>query len=270
MIWQPYINLVEALLKYTDRESRKQAYAAALQAIRIAPEVAGTHTTLGRVYMSIGERDAARRCFERAIGISPTDAAATTNLAILDLHGGRLNRAGQGLRSVAAANPGVAKHAYNVRVAATHWVMRALDFGTLAWLAQLALDLYVRRPLGGILALAVSAVYVTVTGVLYARLPKPMRRLVVEHLMGRHRVVSALFIGLFAYFVWASVAAATQHSPGEGFSARDVAIFAIALAVRFPSRIRSFAEPYVLRRRYRRYVLGDVPIPVIPRQRTNP
>jgi Flp pilus assembly protein TadD len=258
-LWQPYVNLVEALMKSPDRDKRRAAYLAANTAVELAPTISSTHITLGRVYMSIGERDAARACFERALMLNPTDPTAHTNLAILELNRGRVTAAGQGFRNVAASNPGNRAYVNNVSVAAGHWYARALDIGTFVCFAQILCDVFIPRPLGGQVALGLTAAYVIATGILFARLPKPLRILVWRHVRTRDHVASVLFVVFLALITWSSVAAVVARTPVA--SGENVAILALMMVVRFRVRFQRWLQPFLLRRRYRDYVLGRNPAP---------
>jgi tetratricopeptide (TPR) repeat protein len=264
-LWQPYVNLVEALLKSPEREQRRQAYAAAKTAVALAPATSSTHITLGRVYMSIGERDAARACFERALALSPADATAHTNLAILDLNRGRVTAAGQGFGNVAASNPGNRAYVNNVSVAAGHWYARALDVGTFICFGQILLDVFLPRPLGGQLALALTAAYLLATSVLFVRLPRPLRILVGRHVRGRDHAASLLFLLFLALITWASVGDVFIRSTVRPAGSEDVVLLGLMMVIRFRVRFQRWAQPYLLRRRYRTYVLGGDAL--VPRQR---
>jgi tetratricopeptide (TPR) repeat protein len=264
-VWQPYINLTEALLKFSDPHRRKLAYDAANRAVAIAPNTPSTHVTLGRVYASIGERDAALGCYERALALNPADPTAHTNLAILDLNRGRLRRAGHNLRTVAASNPGVDTYANNVGVAADHWYARTLDIGAVVCLLQLLAQFFVPVPLGGFVALGFVALYLITSATMYARLPKPLRILVRRNLR-RGNQLPTLMLGLVFVIVTAPsiLEAATGSRPDTG--AANLVLFPIMLVIRFRGRIQHWISPYLLRRRYRGVVL-DGAAPVIPRQR---
>jgi tetratricopeptide (TPR) repeat protein len=267
LVWQPYINLTEALLKFPEIARRKLAYEAAQQAVKLAPNTPSTHVTLGRVYASIGELDAAFACYQRALAISPSDPTAHTNLAILDLNRGRLGRAGRNLRTVAASNPGVDTYANNVGVAASHWYARVLDIGAIVCLAQILAQYFLSAPLGGFVALAFVGLYVLVTAGAYARLPKPLRVLVRRNIRNGNGLPTVLLGIVFALITAQSLfeAVAGQRS---GESATNVILFPIVLIVRFRGRIRQWAQPYLLRRRYGSIVAGDPAI--IPTQRPAP
>jgi tetratricopeptide (TPR) repeat protein len=269
-IWQPYINLTEALLKFPDPERRKLAYEAASRAVQLAPDSSSTHVTLGRLYASIGEREAALACYERALAISPSDATAHTNLAILDLNRGRLTRAGRNLRSVAASNPGVETYANNVGVAANHWYARVLDIGAVICLVQLLAQYFLPVPLGGFVALGSVALYLIASIAMYARLPQPMRILVRQNFRASEsRIATALLALAFILVTLPSIEEAVSGSrPGTGVA--NVILFPIMLVIRFHGRIQQMAQPYLLRRRYRATVLGGAAAPVIPPQRPAP
>ena len=267
LIWQPYVNLTEALLRFEDLERRRAAYLAAKRAVEISPASPNTHVTLGRVLMSIGERDAAHACFERALSLSPTDATAHTNLAILDLNRGRLSRAGRGLRTVAASNPGVSTYASNVSVAARHWYVRALDIGTFICFAQILITFFVPGRTGGWTALGITGVYLAVTLAMYVRLPKPLRVLLVRHVRTRNRAASTFFLLYLCLITWSSLAQATSATDIQPASAENLLVLGILMTVRFRGRVQHWAQPLRLRRRYRRYVLGGDPTPLIPQQR---
>jgi Flp pilus assembly protein TadD len=268
-IWQPHVNLVEALLKLPDKDKRKRAYEAAKTAVALAPMNSSTHVTLGRVLMSIGERDAARACFERALGLNPTDATAHTNLAILDLNRGRVTAAGKGFRSVAAANPGNRAYVSNVSIAAAHWYARALDIGTFVCFLQIALDVFAPRPLGGQIALGLIAAYLVITAILFVRLPKPLRILVGRHIRGQDRVTSLVFLLILALVTWTSFGAVFVKSTLPTAGGQNIVLLVIMMFIRFRMRFQRWARPYLLRRRYRKHVIGSdaEAAALIPQQR---
>jgi Flp pilus assembly protein TadD len=255
-IWQPYMNLVEALLKSPEKEQRRQAYVAAKTAIALAPDISSTHITLGRVYMHIGEHDAAQASFERALALNPTDATASTNLAILDLNRGRVAAAGAGFGTVAASHPGNRAYVNNVSVAASHWFARALDVGTFACFGQILLDVFLPSPLGGQFALALMGAYFAVTAILFVRLPKPMRVLVARHVRHRDHAASVLFLLFLALITWSSVAEVIEHGTAQLAGTENIVFIGLMMVIRFRVRFQRWLEPYLRRRRYRGYVLG--------------
>jgi tetratricopeptide (TPR) repeat protein len=268
-IWQPYINLTEVLLKFPDPQRRRLAYEAAGRAVLIEPNSSSTHVTLGRVYASIGERDAARACYERALAISPDDATTHTNLAILDLDRGRLVRASRNLRSVAASNPGVESYANNVGVAANNWYARLLDIGGAVCFVQLVAMFVLPAPIGGWAGLGALALYLVGSAVGYARLPAPVRVLVRRTVVSRDGRFATLMLGIVVVLV--SLMSAQEALSGvRSIDVRTMIVFPIMLGIRFRDRIRQFVQPYLLRRRYRAVVLRGDPTPGVPPQRSGP
>jgi len=271
LVWQPHVNLVEALIKFPEPELRRRAYEAATTAVEIAPMVSSTHVTLGRVYMSIGEWDDASACFGRALALHPEDASAQTNNAILDLHRGRIAAAGRTLRAVAGAHPGVPTHLHNVTVVARHWWARLRDVGALICLVQLVLDVCTRTGDGPLIGLGLTVAYLVTVPILVARQPKAMRPLVRAQ-MRLHDPVNLLLGIAFVMVTWMTVATlGTDLSGGSGFTGGPVSVVLLTVIIviwiweRLPTRL----EPYRLRRRYRATVLGGT-VSRIPRQRPAP
>jgi Flp pilus assembly protein TadD len=254
--WQAYMALVEALLPSPDKEHRRLAYEAAKTSVGVAPEISTTHITLGRVYMSIGEDEAAHDCFVRALQMNPTDATAQTNLAILDLNRGRLTAAGKGLRAVAASDPGNRSYANHVGVPAGRWYVRALDVGTVVCLGQVLLNVLLPRPLGGALALALVAFYGAAMAVQFIRLPKSLRALVIRHVRTRDQPSSLLFAIFFALITLASLTAIIIGPDLWPLGVEEIAVVGLMMVIRFWSPLRQWRQKRVLRRRYRGYVLG--------------
>ncbi len=265
LVWQPYINLAEALLKFPDPARRKLAYEAARESVRLAPNVPSTHVTLGRVYASIGERAAALASYERALAIDPTDATAHTNLAILDLNRGRLTKAGQNLRAVAASNPGVSTYANNVGVAADRWYIRALDVGAVACFLELIAQFVAPVAYAGYIAVGLLLSYLGLIAVQYARLSAPLRTLTRRNLIGPRRFPTIL---LAIVFVFVTLSALDEVATGVRPNAPGtIWLLPLIILFRFRTRIQEWLQPYRLRRRYRATVLGTDG-PVIPQPRS--
>jgi Flp pilus assembly protein TadD len=178
--WRCHVTLADTSMVGTLPEEKKAAYHAALRAVSLAPHQAGTHVTLGRVLLSIGENDRAREAFERALALDPANAAALSNLAITRLRRGRIVAAGRSFGEVAAANPADHLFAHNVTATAFLWVQRVIDLGVLSVLVQMVVALLVPDSWRVVTGLAVSALCLTAAAVMYARLPAPMRKLVLR------------------------------------------------------------------------------------------
>jgi tetratricopeptide (TPR) repeat protein len=266
--WPGYVALTEALLPSPDRDRRRGAYEAAGRAVTLAPQIATTHVTMGRVLLSIGERQAAQACFERAIGLNPTDPTAHINLAVVDLRRGRVARAARGLGGVAAANPAVATYANNVKVAAAHWYQRVLDVGALACFAQVVLVALVRpATAGATIGLALSAAYVLAAGVLFVRLPRPMRTLVIGRAGDRANLWATIaLVVVFGVITFGSIQSLRSDEDAPILHNGTVVIWLGFLLLRFRYRLLRSLRWLRLRRTYRAYVLGESGPPVIPRQ----
>ncbi len=266
LVWQPYVNLTEALLRFPGVAQRKLAYEAATRAVHLAPNVTSTHVTLGRVYVSIGARDEAAACYERALAINPMDPTALTNLGSLALLRGRLAQASRTFRTVAASHPSVETFANNVGVAASRWNDRALDLAACACVAQFVAHFAAPAPFGALVAFGIVALYAATIAIMYGRLPAAMRVLVRHDLRTANSLPSKA-IGVV--MVLTLLPAIDELAAGAPTPARlfDLILLSGLTMMRFPSAIRRWAAPRLLQRQYRAAIFGDRAGPAIPRQR---
>lgn len=257
LAWQSHVNLVEALLTLPDRDLRRQAYASAKTAVRLGPEATSTHLALGRVYASIGETKRAHDCYARALALDPTDAIARTNMAALALRQGRIAAAGAGFRSVAGTNPDNKAYVDNVGVAANHWLVRICDIGAFVLFVVLMVSAVPPEAIRTPTVLALTGAYLLGTVVTFARLPRAMRVLVRQHARAGRNLASLVLLA----FALTVVTLTGALAPPTAMSVSDptsLSVFVtILVALRFRRRIQRWIQPYLLRRRYSAYVVGD-------------
>lgn len=267
--WRPQINLAEALMVGKTPEAKKGSYAAATRALELAPHLASTHVTMGRVLLSIGEHAYARRYFESALAVEPENAAAHTNLAVTHLRSGRLARAGRGFGDVAAAHPAEALYANNVGATAFTWTQRALDAGVMVVFGQLIVALIVPSPIRTIIGVLTTVGYAIAVAVFYRRLPTPMRRLV---LRGRSSTLTRMnwlvVAAVVGWMLWMTGAELTGHR--LTIDTLLIRVWATVLAFRLYYRFGPRLVVARQRRQYRHTVLGPSgrPVVIVPPQRS--
>jgi tetratricopeptide (TPR) repeat protein len=179
-IWQTHVILVDALLAQGSVESLRTAYRAARQARDLAPEEPEVHNACGRLYQAISDPAAARACYGRALALDPHNSTARNNLAVVELRQGRATVAGERLRDVLAERPTEALYQRNAKATAAIWASRLMEFGTLAWLAELILAQACgsRWPLRLGLTALLLGTYVGVAALRYRRLSPALRAMV--------------------------------------------------------------------------------------------
>ena len=102
--WTSHYALARALL--VQRRPRvRDAYAASLRAVELAPDLAATHTLVGLCLEGLGDREAAERAYRNALAIDPQHATAQHQLAALHLTRGRLGHGARLLRSAVGQSP---------------------------------------------------------------------------------------------------------------------------------------------------------------------
>jgi tetratricopeptide (TPR) repeat protein len=267
--WRPQINLAEALMVDRSPEAKRGAYDAAARALELAPHLASTHVTMGRVLLSIGEHDYARSYFESALALEPENAAAHTNLAVSHLRRGRLSKAGRGFGAVAAAHPAEALYANNVSATAYSWAQRVIDAGIVLVIVQLVVALTLPSPARTVIGVATTAGYAAAIAIFYRRLPVAMGQLV---LRGRNSSLTQLnwlaFAIVVGWMLWLSITELTGHRPHVQLAAMPIWIVGIAarLRYRFGPRLAWLRQ----RRKYRYRVLGSTgrPMAYVPSQRS--
>ncbi|GIH18575.1 tetratricopeptide repeat protein [Rugosimonospora africana] len=177
--WEPFVVLAEALLAGEDAQSALAARDAVDRALELSPHNNEILVLAGRVALALGDLRTARARYEQVLAVSPEDAAARVNLAVLDLHQSRTTAAADRFQAVVAANPGNPRLVRNVQLAATMWLGR-LHLATsgvylACWLAAATLSPGAVRD--GLAAL-VAAGTVVLAGLAYRRLPSGTRRMV--------------------------------------------------------------------------------------------
>lgn len=88
-LWVTHYTLGRALLRGR-RPRVRDAYAAALEAVRLAPHEADPHNLVGMCLADLRQPKDARIAYEHALRLDPHHAHALNNLAVLDLGGGKL------------------------------------------------------------------------------------------------------------------------------------------------------------------------------------
>jgi tetratricopeptide (TPR) repeat protein len=177
--WEPFVVLAEALLAAENTQSGLAARDAVDRALALSPNNNEVLVLAGRVALALGDLRTARARYEQVLAVSPEDAAARVNLAVLDLHRSRTTAAADRFQVVVAANPGNPQLVRNVQLGATMW-LRQLHLATsglylACWLAAATLSPGAVRD--GVAAL-VAAGTVVLTGLAYRRLPSGTRRMV--------------------------------------------------------------------------------------------
>jgi tetratricopeptide (TPR) repeat protein len=267
-VWATHVTLTDVLLLSEQREARKEAYESAKRALEIAPSVPGAHNTMGRVLLSIGEHRLAQAHFEKAIALDPANSAAHTNLAITDLHKGRLTAASRRFGEVVADNPTVTSYVGNVNVAATAWIQRALDYVWLLCAIEMVVGLGLGLAYGPFIALGAVVLAAGLTVLSYRRLTKPIRVLIRRKAREPNHLIAGLLIaGLLAIATISVVAAAIAPDAGSDIVGPIVVWFAVAAIVRFYGRIQQRTQWISRRRKYSRFVLGEDRKAMVPRQR---
>lgn len=93
-----------------------EAWNAAAEAVRLDPLEPCTHSTVGTVALAGGHLDTAERAFRAVLSLSPGDADALHDLALVGERRGRLTTAVEGFAAAAAADPYEPTAAHNVLV----------------------------------------------------------------------------------------------------------------------------------------------------------
>ena len=182
-LWQTHVNLVESLLADGSVPALRDAYRSVRQARLIAPEEPEVHIAAGRFYHAISDPAAARRCYQRTLALDPHNGTARNNLAVVELRQGRPTRAGERLQDVLAERPTDALYQRNAKATAISWTHRLLEFGTLAWLAELLIAQVSGRlwPVRLGAAVLIAGGYLGVAWLRYRRLAPALRRMVREN-----------------------------------------------------------------------------------------
>ena len=267
-VWATHVTLTDVLLMSDMKEARREAYESAKRALEIAPDVPGTHNTMGRVLLSIGEHQLAQTYFERAIALDPTNSAAHTNLAITDLHKGRLSAASRRFGEVVANNPSVTSYVGNVNVAASAWIQRLLDYGWGVLTVEVIVGLALGLAYGPVIALGVVALGLVIAGLSYRRLTKPIRTLVLQKAREGGVLLAGLILaGLFVLITSSVIDAAVSGTDQLGIVGPTLVWWGVAAIVRFYGRIQQRTKWISRRRKYSKFVLGDERKSMIPAPR---
>jgi Flp pilus assembly protein TadD len=99
--WRGHLSLVEALR----RVDGPSAYTAARRLVELAPQEPDAHIAYGSAAAAAGDRVTARRSFERALALDPSNATARNNLAVLDMREKAWRRALAGFRASQRMDP---------------------------------------------------------------------------------------------------------------------------------------------------------------------
>ncbi len=270
-VWATHVTLADVLLLSDQREARKEAYESAQRAMELGPTVPGTHNTMGRVLLSIGEHRLAEQHFQSAIALDPANSAAHTNLAITDLHKGRLTAASRRFGEVVADNPTVTSYVGNVNVAANAWIQRALDYAWLLCAFELLVGLAFGFAYGPAIALAAVALGAVALLMSYRRLTKPIRQLVRRKARDSNNLIAAVLIGGLLVFNTITVAAAAFGPDAAAVAVGPTLVwFVVGAIVRFYGRIQHATRLIARRRRYSRFVLGKDRSSAVPQPRRSP
>ena len=181
-LWQPHVNLVEALIGDGSVPALQDAYRSVRQARTLAPEEPEVHIAAGRFYHAISDPATAKRCYQRTLALDPSNGTARNNLAVVELRQGRPTRAGARLQDVLAERPTEPLYQRNAKATAVSWTHRLLELGTVAWIVELLVG--VSTPLWTVrLGVAVALVggYLALAGTQYRRLSPALRRMVREN-----------------------------------------------------------------------------------------
>lgn len=105
------------------RPRTRDALGVANHVVRLAPNSADAHNLAGLCLDELGDRDAARRAYEKALELDPQHAQAMNNLATLDFGMFRMRRASRGLVSALQTEPGekVLQQNLKILVARLSW-----------------------------------------------------------------------------------------------------------------------------------------------------
>ncbi|KWX03140.1 hypothetical protein LI90_4190 [Carbonactinospora thermoautotrophica] len=192
--WYTHAVLAEARAFHPLPWIRRKALEPARRAVELGPYEPGAHIAAGVAAYRARRRRQARRHFEQALALDPTDDVALNNLALTDLARWRLGLAARRLMTSYTANPASPIPLHNLGVIAGRLV-QAAQMLTVIGLIAMAVALAatdgdaVRRVLGGAL-LAAWALLVRAV----VRLPRPARRWLARRVSGAGVVVWALLI----------------------------------------------------------------------------
>jgi Flp pilus assembly protein TadD len=266
-LWATHVTLVEALLMSEQPANLKAAYEAAVTAVSLAPNRSAAHVTLGRALLAIGEQKRAHQYFAHAVGLDPENASAHTMLAITELNHGRIADAGRRFNGVVAANPTDQAHRSNASVAAALWLRRIVDYGWLLCFFEILAPWLAGDFIGVVVGLALVAAGLTTGAVLFARLHRPMRQLVLARARERAIWPHLLMLAVAEVFLTLPLVSVLLDPDADTPTlGAGLLLLMIGLFRRFQGRIGQSLRPWRLRRRYRRAVFGTTR-PVIPTPR---